>query len=438
MENISPRTPKNQGDAPPVPGIVVAALQKKDPDYYFHWVRDSALVMHTMAEAYELQRPYASRALFERQFDDFLRLSRHLQTVPSKFGLGEPRYTVSGEVDTLPWSRPQFDGPALRALSVLEYFKAEAARQLLNPERDALAFEVLQTDLDYLTTVWDQRGFDVWEELRADNYQTRLVQLAALEQGANFLEGRGNSPERVLRYRSVARLLEPLLDDHWDPTRGFLRSQLAIAATDGFTAKKTDLDSEVIVAVVDADRAGDAQSVLDDRVQATVAVLEDLFRTSFPINRQTDLGLAYGRYRGDTYYGGNAFVFITADFATFYYRLARRLKEGENLTISRRNMALLRAVLPATDTEWLREGIAAPGSALHDAAIKAFAHKADRILERIRLSTPADGQMYEQINKRTGLPASSRGTGWSHAAFLTAVYEREQLQGMVPAEPAAP
>jgi GH15 family glucan-1,4-alpha-glucosidase len=46
--------------------------------------------------------------------------------------------------------------------------------------------------------------------------------------------------------------------------------------------------------------------------------------------------------------------------------------------------------------------------------------------------------MYEQINKRTGLPASSRGTGWSHAAFLTAVYEREQLQGMVPAEPAAP
>jgi glucoamylase len=437
MENISPQMPKHPGEPPPLPGIVVAALQMKDPDYYFHWVRDSALVMHTVAEAFELQRPYTSRALFERQFDDFLKLSRHLQSTPSTFGLGEPRYTVSGAVDTLPWSRPQYDGPALRALSVLAYFRAEAAMQVHDPERDALASEVLRTDLDYLTTVWNLRGFDVWEELRADNYQTRLVQLAALEQGADWFEHQGAAPEQLLRYRSVVGQLEPLLEDHWDPTRGILRSQLAIAATDGYTAKKTDLDSEVIVAVVDADRTGGAQSVLDDRVQATVAVLEDLFRTSFPINRRTDVGLAYGRYRGDTYYGGNAFVFITADFATFYYRLARRLKEGASLTVSKRNMAFLRSALPESASAWLIESTAAPGSALHDAAIAAFAQKADRILERLRLNTPPDGQMYEQIDKRTGLPASSRGTGWSHAAFLTAVYEREQLHTTAAAAPAA-
>jgi glucoamylase len=428
QQNISPQTPKHPAEPRPLAGIVVAALQMKDPDYYFHWARDSALVMHTIAEAFELRRPYTSRALFERQFGDFLKLSRHLQTLPSTFGLGEPRYTVNGAVDPLPWSRPQFDGPALRALCVLEYFRAESARQVQNPERDALAREILQTDLDYLTTVWNQRGFDVWEELLADNYQTRLVQLAALEQGAEWFERRGDTSERVLRYRNVVRLLEPLLEDHWDPTRGFLRSQLAIVATDGFTAKNTDLDSEVIVAVVDADRAGVAQSVLDDRVQATVAVLEDLFRTSFPINRRADVGLGYGRYRGDTYYGGNAWVFITADFATFYYRLARRLKEGASLKVSSLNIAFLRAALPAASSGWLKEGIAAPRSSLHRAAIEAFALKGDRILERLRVSTPADGQMYEQIDKRTGAPASSRGIGWSHAAFLTAVYEREQLQ----------
>lgn len=434
LENISPQMPKHPGEAPPVPGIVVAALQMKDPDYYFHWVRDSALVMHTVAEAFALQRPYASRELFERQFDDFLQLSRRLQTTPSPFGLGEPRYTVSAEVDSLPWSRPQYDGPALRALCVLEYFKAEAATQVSNSIRDALAVQVLRTDLDYLTTVWNQRGFDVWEELRADNYQTRLVQLAALEQGADWLEHQGGSAEQVARYRSIVHLLEPLLDDHWDPTRGFLRSQLAIVATDGYTAKKTDLDSEVIVAVVDADRAGDAQSVLDDRVQASVAVLEDLFRDSFPINHRADVGLGYGRYRGDTYYGGNAFVFITADFATFYYRLARRLKEGASVTVTARNLGFLRSALPGADPGKLQVGVsAAPGSALHAAAIAAFVRKADMILERLQLSTPAEGQMYEQIDKRTGLPASSRGTGWSHAAFLTAVYERAQLQAAAPA-----
>lgn len=434
LENISPQMPKHPGEAAPVPGIVVAALQTKDPDYYFHWVRDSALVMNTVAEAFELQRPYTSRAIFEKQFGDFLRLSRHLQGLPSQFGLGEPRYTVSGDVDTVPWSRPQYDGPALRALSVLEYFKAEAATHTSNPERDTLAHEVLRTDLDYLTVVWDQRGFDVWEELRADNYQTRLVQLAALERGASWLEQHGDSSDRIAGYRRVVQKLEPLLDDHWDPTRGFLRSQLAIAATDGFTAKKTDLDSEVIVAVVDADRTQGPHSVLDDRVQATVAVLEDLFRDSFPIDRQANVGLAYGRYRGDTYYGGNAFVFITADFATFYYRLARRLKAGAELPVTARNLSFLRSALPEREASELKVGmIAAPGSALHGALIQAFAHKADLILERLRISTPADGQMYEQIDKRTGLPASSRGTGWSHAAFLTAVFEREQLERLADA-----
>lgn len=428
LENISPRMPKSPGEPAPVAGIVVAALQTKDPDYYFHWVRDSALVMSTVAEAYELRRPYTSAAEFSKQFDDFLSLSRHLQGVPSRFGLGEPRYTVSGELDTLPWSRPQYDGPALRALSVLEYFKAEAARQTVDPARDALAREVLETDLDYLTTVWNQRGFDVWEELRADNYQTRLIQLAALEQGAAWLEARADAPKRVTRYREIAQQLEPLLDDHWDPTRGFLRSQLAIAATDGYTQKKTDLDSEVIVAVVDADLAGGPNSVLDDRVQATVAVLEELFRDSFPIDREANIGLAYGRYRGDTYYGGNAFVFITADYATFYYRLARRLQAGAELAVSVRNLNFLRSALAAPVAASLKVGATAtPGSALHHALIEAFRNKAELILERVRVSTPADGQMYEQIDKRTGLPASSRGTAWSHAAFLSAVYERDKL-----------
>jgi glucoamylase len=306
LENISPQEPKRPGEAPPLAGIVVGALQKKDPDYYFHWVRDSSLVMHAAADAFARHRPYASRSQFERQFGDFLALSQRLQGLPSKYGLGEPRYTVTGEVDTLPWSRPQFDGPALRALAVLDFLRAAEAAKLARPDLAALATAVLRTDLDFLTSVWNQRGFDAWEELRADSYHTRLLQLAALEKGADWLEGHGAPAERVANYRDVAQRLEPLLDDHWDPTRGFLRSQLAIVATDGYTAKKTDLDAEVIVAVVDADRNAPAHSVLDDRVQASVAVLEELFRTNYPINRRRDVGLGYVRDAGGGHFDCNA------------------------------------------------------------------------------------------------------------------------------------
>ena len=439
LENISPREPKRPGEQPPLPGIVVGALQKKDPDYYFHWVRDSSLVMHAAADAFALRRPYASRSLFERQFTDFLTLTERLQALPSKYGLGEPRYTVNGELDSLPWSRPQFDGPALRALAVVDFLRAAETAYLARPDLEALATTVLQTDLDFVASVWNQRGFDAWEELVADSYHTRLVQLAALEQGADWLERHGAPAERVARYRDVAQRLEPLLDDHWDPTRGFLRSQLAVVATDGYTAKKTDLDVEVIVAVVDADRNSAAHSVLDDRVQASVAVFEDLFRSSYPINRRSDVGLGYGRYAGDVYYGGNPWVFITADFARFYYRLAARLEAGASVAVTARNAAFLRSAMPESTWTELKPGTGlSPGSALHREAIAGFTRKADRIMMRLQLSTPADGQLYEQIDKRTGRPASSRGIGWSHAAFLDAVYERARLAPKAAAGSAAP
>jgi glucoamylase len=68
-----------------------------------------------------------------------------------------------------------------------------------------------------------------------------------------------------------------------------------------------------------------------------------------------------------------------------------------------------------------------PESDLHRRAIAAFTRKGDGILARLKLHTPADGQLYEQFDKRTGRPASSRGVGWSHAAFLHAVFERTRV-----------
>jgi glucoamylase len=428
LENISPTEPKEPGGPPPLRGVVVAALHRKDPDYYFHWIRDSAEVMRAVARAFLQGRPYEQRTPFETQFGDFLQLSRRLQQTPSRYGLGEPRYTVSGEVDPLPWSRPQFDGPALRALAVLDYLKAEPSARTPDPARRALAVDVLVTDLEFLTTVWDQRGFDAWEEYRADSYSTRLVQLAALERGAAWLEAHAPDRGHPSQYRDCATRLDALLDDHWDPARKYVKAQLAVVETDGYTAKATDLDSEVIVAIIDADRDGARHSVLDDRVQATVAALETLFRDSYPINRRSDVGLAYGRYAGDAYYGGNAWYFITAYYASFYYRLAARLQAGASVTVTARNLPFLRSVLPSDAAAQLKEGATLePDSPLHAAALRAFALKGDGVLARLKVHTPADGQLYEQIDRVRGTPVSSRGIAWSHAVLLTAFMDRAAL-----------
>ena len=410
QKNISPTEPKAPGDPVPRPGIVVAALQRKDPDYYFHWVRDSATVIRVASER-EATWPSDPPRL-HKQLGDFFALSADFQRLHSAFGMGEPRYTVEGQADQLPWSRPQYDGPALRALAAMTYLNAFPQMPAQNKKT---VRQVLQRDLDYVARVWNDRGFDIWEELKAENYHTRLVQLAALE--------------RAGQYPAVAKKLVSQLDDHWDPTRGFLRSQLAIEKTDGYTKKQSDLDSAVIVAVVESGRETGAHSIMDDRVHGTVSALEDLFRATYPINKDNSLGLAYGRYLGDVYYGGNPWPLITAYYAQFYYRMARIMAGGVAFQVSPKNFKFAAELYPALAKD---NGIYKIGSIEHTAIMAACLRKGGQILARIRKHTPDDGQLYEQIDKVSGKPVSSRGIGWAHASLIAAALERNHAANTVP------
>jgi glucoamylase len=338
QQNISPTEPKTPGGPKPRRGIVVAALHKRDPDYYFHWVRDSANVMRVFAERAQAQ---GDPPLHERM-RDFLNLSSDLQMLHSPYGMGEPRFTVEGRVDSLPWSRPQYDGPALRALAVQTYLK----QNNLPPELRGLAQKVLRRDLEFIGAVKDRRGFDLWEELLAENYHTRLVQMAALENGG---------------YAQLAAKLRADLDRHWDPAKGYYRSQLEIERTDGYTKKNTDLDSAVVVAVIESGRWFGPHSVSDPKIQATVQQLEVLFRKSYPLNRDGAGGLVYGRYAGDVYYGGNPWYLVTAYYAQFYFRLARAYVRSD-LRIESENSAFVIDLLSRPD---LHQGSLGVGTSDH-------------------------------------------------------------------------
>jgi glucoamylase len=207
---------------------------------------------------------------------------------------------------------------------------------------------------------------------------------------------------------------------------------LVIAGTDGYTAKQTDIDSAVIVAVLAARRRQGGHSVLDPRVQATVRVLEGIFKKSYPINQSPDsrLGLAYGRYPGDVYYGGNPWFLITADYARFYYRLAKSLQDGATFRVTEHNLAFSREALQASQDQ-LQAGLQiTPVHPLHAALIAKFIEKGERIMRRLQRHTPADGQLYEQLDKKSGEPVSSPGIpgiGWAHASMINAILARGQL-----------
>ncbi len=129
----------------PRPGSVVAspvlAAYDPDPDYFFHWYRDSAVVM----DALRLLRSDLPQA--ESLFQDHVRFNLELESLDGRIAspdwraatapdfakflrkdldaahgpalAAETRVNPDGSLDITDWPRPQHDGPALRALMLL-------------------------------------------------------------------------------------------------------------------------------------------------------------------------------------------------------------------------------------------------------------------------------------------------------------------------------
>jgi glucoamylase len=365
----------------PKPGSVVASLElaayDPDPDYFFHWYRDSSLVM----DALRLLRPELAKA--DTLFGDFVRFSLGLhdldgRNLPSGWRdraqpdfvrflrtdaelahgpaiPAETRVNPDGTVDITDWPRPQNDGPALRALTVMRWGAEGEAAELL---RRDLAFVLRHARLPC---------FDIWEEEVGVHAYTFRVSAAALEEGADWLVRQGEHVTAEL-CRSEARRLEAALDDFWMAEESHLRSRFV----EGGVPEKL-LDMSVILGANHA-------RVLGERYDLTLARLEKLFDAAYAINRDRPAmrAPALGRYHGDIYYSGGAYYFSTLGAAEFHYR----------------NGAL---------------------------------EKGDAFLETVRAFTPESGDLSEQFDQNSGAQTSAKHLAWSYAAFLTAVAARRAL-----------
>ena len=151
----------------PAAGSVVASAvladYDPDPDYFFHWTRDSALVMYAavrLAAAGDDTADWAGhirdfvrfslalgrlngrdavdrpgrREGVKPEFLQFVRPDDELMAVEGDRVSGEVRFNPDGTLDTIRWGRPQHDGPALRALT-LPLARASEAYELLDRGR---------------------------------------------------------------------------------------------------------------------------------------------------------------------------------------------------------------------------------------------------------------------------------------------------------------
>jgi glucoamylase len=380
-QSISPATVKSRPHffqtIIPKPGAVVAspvlAAYDPEPDYFFHWYRDSALVMDAL---FLVQDEIAdARSLF----DDFVHFSaglaaldgRNVPLLQAQPGFtqflrhdiakahggaiaGETRVNPDGTLDVSDWPRPQYDGPAQRILTLLRW-------DIVTEEAAAL----LRADLAFVLRHASQSCFGVWEEENGLHYHALRVSAEALTRGADWLRTKEDD-DFAGRCDGQAQALLRNLDKWWNGS--FIQAHIL----DSRRPEK-ELDISVILA---ANHAGAAP---DERLKATLAKLEQLFGALYPINKGR-AAPALGRYGDDTYYGGGAWYAATLGAAEFCYR--------------------------ATDRP-----------------------RGDAYLETVRAFTPQSGDMSEQFDRATGAQTSAQHLAWSYAAFITAIAARAAASG---------
>lgn len=376
-------------------GAVIASPSTSNPNYYFDWVRDTALTMKTLIQLQAdrhltLQQKYEVQRKLERWVD--FELFRQETYKPT--GLGEPRFYVDGRANLEPWGRPQNDGPALRALAAIELAKiwiqqgrmAEVKQKLYSAELPART--LIKRDLEYVAHHWKETSFDLWEEERAMHYYTLGAQMVALTKGAKLANSLGDIEAAKFYGRQAAQIQE-YLRSFINPATGTIR--YALQKVQGLPHKKSDLDIAVLLI---ANQTFDGRFYLPvTEVTRTVNAIVDEMRPIYDINKITSnkkgepLGVALGRYRDDKYSGfdfsiGNPWFLATLGLAEF----ACNLKKVTNSAETARK--------------------------LNDVAMGQF--------NRVLYHMGRDGSMAEQFRRDTGFMQGARDLTWSYTAYITA------------------
>ncbi len=398
----------------PVKGSIVASPVLADwdpePDYFFHWFRDSAVVIDAVRLLFEAgdlgpqalqhfadfvgfslalqsldgRTVIATNAWREHVTVDFIRFLRRQEELEAAYGetiIAETRVNPDGTLDISSWSRPQHDGAPLRALAVLRWARGHA----FEPELAEQVSRLIRSDLAFTFANWRTPSYDIWEEECGLHYYTLCVSAAALREGAGWLEGVSDNP-LARSYRTEAEIIHRVLDGYWLPEAGHYRSR--VLATGARSTK--ELDIAVILAAIHALGDDSTHSVRDPHMHATLDRLEALFDAAYPINRNRPAtrGVAMGRYAGDVYFSGGAYYFSTLGAAEFCFLAAARSGQA---------------------ARWVERG--------------------EAFLETVRVHTPEDFELSEQFDQRTGKQTSARHLAWSYAAFISCVQARRAVVG---------
>ena len=422
--------------------------------------------MNTLVDVYadNISSPVA--VTLSKILDAYKSLQQTIQYAPNPSGtfddlsgLGEPKFEIDGTPFTGSWGRPQRDGPALRALTLIHYLReynashptlwtSSQADDFFAPFYEAIMppTSVIKADLEYVSHYWNQSGFDLWEEVEGLHFFTLMVSARSLREGSQIARAFGDLGAADW-YTLQAGYIENLLLKFWYKEKGHLVETL--------WSKRSGLDCGLLLGSLHALPAdgSDDDAVYppwSDEILVSLLALTRDQRDRFPINNspwssakddidtdeeQPFEGTGLGRYPEDTYNGystvhqGNPWFLCTSSAAEVLYRTASHISSTSNLTISPTSLSFFTSLLASSSLD-INEGTYGPSDALYHSVVERLAAVGDQFLGVIRRHVNAEGSMSEQFDRETGFMTGARDLTWSYGAFLQAMRARKVMRSL--------
>ncbi|PNY28487.1 Glucoamylase [Tolypocladium capitatum] len=415
------------------PGLVIASPSTENPDYFYTWIRDGALVFKSVVDRFI----NTYDADLQRHIEEYIAAQARLQGISDPSGslsdgegLGEPKYEVNLTAFTGAWGRPQRDGPALRAVAMITY-----ANWLIQNGYSSTAstviWPVVQNDLNYVAQYWNQTGFDLWEEVNGSSFFTTLSQYRetacpdrcslALVDGSNLATALGKPGGS---YSAVAPQVLCFLQSFWVPSSGYLDANINVNNGRAGKDANTLLGS---IHAFDAKLGCDAATFqpCSDKALSNHKVTVDSFR-GYKINNGLGEGkaVAVGRYIEDVYFNGNPWYLSTLAAAEQLYDALYVWNQAGSVSVTDTSLAFFEDLVPGVAT-----GSYSSGSSTFSDIVAAASAYADGFLNIVATYAAPNGSLAEQFSRDDGHPLSARDLTWSYAAFLTAAARRA---GIVP------
>ena len=286
-------------DTIPTPGIIIAS-PSNEPDYKYHWIRDSALVMRPIIDMYSKTK----ESKYFHYIINYIENESKIQGLKTLSGLGEPKININRTPFNGDWGRPQNDGPALRGImliKILDLFKYDyeiISNNVLVP--------MIIKDLEYILENYNKVSFDLWEENKGWHFYTRMVQL-------KFMKDCLQRTEYFNKY-SIQPNYDKLLSDLNDHFNG--DSIISSFNESGKIVKYEDAANILAFCHIDYDE--DILNKINfNNVLHTCNGLLTFFRNKYSNDKLNMIG----RYCDDKYYGGQIWLLCTMALGQVYMEL---------------------------------------------------------------------------------------------------------------------